>query len=159
LLVVVLPRFSELFEGMGAAMPLPAKIVMGLSDVVRGYWWAGAIVIIVGAIAFRRSLRTTAGRLRWDQTKLRIPLLGMILRKLEAASLTRTLGTLMRSGVPMIQALETTRAIAGNVVVANAIGEVEVGVREGAGVANPLARTGAFPPLAVQMISVGEESG
>jgi general secretion pathway protein F len=83
----------------------------------------------------------------------------MILRKLEAASLTRTLGTLMRSGVPMIQALETTRAIAGNVVIANAVGEVEVGVREGAGVANPLARTGAFPPLAVQMISVGEESG
>lgn len=159
LLVVVLPRFSELFDDMGAAIPLPAKMVMGLSDLVRGYWWAGLILLAIGAFAFRRSLRTPAGRLRWDQTKLRIPVLGLILRKLEAATLTRTLGTLMRSGVPMIQALETVRAIAGNVVIANAVGEVEVGVREGAGVANPLARTGAFPPLAVQMISVGEESG
>jgi general secretion pathway protein F len=159
LLVVVLPRFSELFEGMGAAMPLPAKLVMGMSDVLRGYWWLGAILIVLGTILFRRSLRTPAGRLRWDQIKLRIPLLGLIFRKLEAATLTRTLGTLMRSGVPMIQALETVRAIAGNVVIANAVGEVEVGVREGAGVANPLARTGAFPPLAVQMISVGEETG
>lgn len=159
LVVVVLPRFSELFEGMGKAMPLPAQIMMGTSEVIRRYWWVGALMLAIGITAFRRSLRTTAGRLRWDQTKLRLIGVGPILRKLEAASVTRTLGTLIKSGVPMIQALGTVRAIAGNVVVANALGDVEVGVREGAGIANPLARTGAFPALAVQMISVGEETG
>jgi general secretion pathway protein F len=83
----------------------------------------------------------------------------MIIRKMEVSGVTRTLGTLIKSGVPMIQALVTARAVVGNVVISNALGDVEVGVREGAGVSNPLARSGAFPALAVQMISVGEETG
>ncbi len=159
LLVYVLPRFSALFEGMGRAMPLPARIVMGTSDVIRAYWWVGAIVIALGVMGFRRWVATPAGRLRWDQTKLRIVGLGQVLRKMEVSGVTRTLGTLIKSGVPMIQALDTARAVVGNVVIANALSDVEVGVREGAGVSNPLARSGAFPPLAVQMISVGEETG
>jgi len=159
LLVYVLPRFSALFEGMGRAMPLPARIVMGTSDVIRAYWWVGAIVIGLGVMGFRRWVATPAGRLRWDQTKLRIVGLGQVLRKMEVSGVTRTLGTLIKSGVPMIQALDTARAVVGNVVIANALADVEVGVREGAGVSNPLARSGAFPPLAVQMISVGEETG
>jgi general secretion pathway protein F len=159
LLIYVLPRFSALFEGMNRAMPLPARIVMGTSNVLRAYWWVGAAVIAIGVFAFRRWVATPAGRLRWDQTKLRIAGLGMIIRKMEVSGVTRTLGTLIKSGVPMIQALTTARAVVGNVVLANALGDVEVGVREGAGVANPLARTGTFPALAVQMISVGEETG
>ncbi len=159
LLVYVLPRFSALFEGMGKAMPLPARIVMGTSDVIRSYWWVGAAVIALSVFGFRRWVATPAGRLRWDQTKLRIAGLGLILRKMEVSGVTRTLGTLLKSGVPMIQALTTARAVVTNVVIANALGDVEVGVREGAGVGNPLARSGAFPALAVQMISVGEETG
>jgi general secretion pathway protein F len=159
LLVFVLPRFSTLFEGMGKAMPLPARIVMGTSDAIRAYWWIGAIVIALGVFSFRRWVATPAGRLKWDQTKLRLPAVGLVLRKMEVSGVSRTLGTLIKSGVPMIQALETSRAVVGNMVVANALGDVEVGVREGAGVTNPLARSGAFPPLAVQMISVGEETG
>jgi len=159
LLVYVLPRFSALFEGMGRAMPLPARIVMGTSDAIRAYWWIGAILIALAVTGFRRWVATPAGRLRWDQTKLRIVGLGMLLRKMEVSGVTRTLGTLIKSGVPMIQALDIARAVVGNVVIANALGDVEVGVREGAGVSNPLARSGAFPPLAVQMISVGEETG
>jgi general secretion pathway protein F len=159
LLVYVLPRFSALFEGMGKAMPLPARIVMGTSDAIRSYWWVAVIVIALSSFAFRRWVATPAGRLRWDQTKLRVAGLGMIIRKMEVSGVTRTLGTLIKSGVPMIQALTTARAVVGNVVIANALGDVEVGVREGAGVSNPLARSGAFPALAVQMISVGEETG
>jgi general secretion pathway protein F len=159
LLVFVLPRFSSLFEGMGKALPLPARIVMGTSDAIRAYWWIGALVITIVVFAFRRWVATPAGRLKWDQTKLRTVGIGMVLRKMEVSGVSRTLGTLIKSGVPMIQALETSRAVVGNVVIANALGDVEVGVREGAGVSNPLARSGAFPPLAVQMISVGEETG
>jgi general secretion pathway protein F len=159
LLVYVLPRFSALFEGMGKAMPLPARIVMGTSDAIRAYWWVAVIVIALVSFVFRRWVATTGGRLKWDQTKLRVAGLGMILRKMEVSGVTRTLGTLIKSGVPMIQALTTARAVVGNVVISNALGDVEVGVREGAGVSNPLARSGAFPALAVQMISVGEETG
>jgi len=159
LLIYVLPRFSALFEGMGRALPLPAQIVMGTSNFLRAYWWVGAILIGLGTYGFRRWTATTAGRLRWDQTKLRIAGLGMIIRKMEVSGVTRTLGTLIKSGVPMIQALATARAVVGNVVISNALGDVEVGVREGAGVSNPLARSGAFPALAVQMIAVGEETG
>ena len=159
MLIYVLPRFSALFEGMGRALPLPAQIVMGTSNFLRAYWWVGVILIVAGTYAFRRWTATTAGRLRWDQTKLRIAGLGMIIRKMEVSGVTRTLGTLIKSGVPMIQALATARAVVGNVVISNALGDVEVGVREGAGVSNPLARSGSFPALAVQMISVGEETG
>ena len=159
MLIYVLPKFSALFEGMGRALPLPARIVMGTSDFLRAYWWAGAIVIGLGVFGFRRWTATPAGRLRWDQTKLRIVGLGMIIRKMEVSGVTRTLGTLIKSGVPMIQALATARAVVGNVVISNALGDVEVGVREGAGVSNPLARSGSFPALAVQMINVGEETG
>ena len=159
LLIYVLPRFSALFEGMGRALPLPAQIVMGTSNFLRAYWWVGALLIGLGVFGFRRWTATPAGRLRWDQTKLKIAGLGMILRKMEVSGVTRTLGTLIKSGVPMIQALVTARAVVGNVVISNALGDVEVGVREGAGVSNPLARSGAFPALAVQMIAVGEETG
>ena len=159
LLIYVLPRFSALFEGMGRALPLPAQIVMGTSNFLRAYWWVGAILIGLGTFVFRRWTATPAGRLRWDQTKLKITGLGMIIRKMEVSGVTRTLGTLIKSGVPMIQALVTARAVVGNVVISNALGDVEVGVREGAGVSNPLARSGAFPALAVQMIAVGEETG
>ncbi len=159
LLIYVLPKFSQLFSSMGRALPLPARIVMGTSDVIRGYWWVGALVIVLVSAGFRRWIATTSGRLRWDQTKLRIAGLGLVLRKMEVSGVTRTLGTLIKSGVPMIQALDTARAVVRNVVISNALGDVEVGVREGAGVSNPLARTGVFPALAVQMISVGEETG
>ncbi len=159
LLVYVLPKFSALFSDMGRALPLQARIILGLSDALRGYWWAlvGGVVLVVGSV--RYSIRTPRGRYSWDQWKLRLAVVGPLLRKMEVASLGRTLGTLLKSGVPMLQALGIVKEIAGNQVIGRALGEVEVGVREGAGIADPLARTGAFPALAVQMIAVGEETG
>ncbi len=159
LLVYVLPKFSSMFSEMGRALPLQARVLLGLSDGLRSYWWAaiGAVILAVGG--FRYSVRTPRGRYSWDQWKLRVGLVGPLLRKMEVASLARTLGTLLKSGVPMLQSLGIVKEVAGNQVIARSLGDVEVGVREGAGVAEPLARSGVFPPLAVQMISVGEETG
>jgi general secretion pathway protein F len=159
LLIYVLPKFSELFEGMGKSLPLPARIVMSMSLVIRSYWWLVPLLALAIWYGMRRWLSTPAGRMQWDSLKLRLPGLGPILQKLGVARFCRTLGTLLRSGVPMVQALSIVREIAGNAVLARAVGEVEVGVREGVGVAAPLARTGAAPALAIQMISVGEETG
>jgi len=159
LLVYVMPKFSVMFEEMGRTLPLGARIVLGVSEGIRTYWWAIALAVGAAVAAFRYSVSTPRGRYSWDQTKLRMPFIGPVLRKLEVASLSRTLGTLLKSGVPMLQALGTVKAIVGNQVIARAVGDVEVGAREGAGVSDPLARSGVFPPLAVQMMSVGEETG
>jgi type II secretion system protein F len=159
LLLYVLPKFSALFTDMNRALPLQARVIIGLSDVLRGYWWAGIGLVGIAVGAVRYSIRSPRGRYGWDQWKLRLALVGPLLRKMEVASLARTLGTLLKSGVPMLQALGIVKEVAGNLVISRAIGEVEVGVREGAGIADPLARSGVFPPLAVQMIAVGEETG
>ena len=159
LLIYVLPKFTVMFSELGRALPLQARVLLAVSEAVRGYWWAGigAVGLVVGGV--RYSIRTPRGRYEWDQWKLRLALVGQLLRKMEVASLARTLGTLLKSGVPMLQALGIVKEVAGNQVIARSLGEVEVGVREGAGVAEPLARSGVFPPLAVQMIAVGEETG
>ena len=159
LLVYVLPKFSSLFEGMGKTLPFSARMVMGISDAIRGYWWLGLALLGLLVFAVRYWVRTPRGSLTWDQTKLRLPVVGDVVRKMEVAKIARTLGTLLKSGVPMVQALGIVKEIAGNQMVARSLAEVEVGVREGEGVSDPLARSGVFPPLAVQMISVGEDTG
>jgi general secretion pathway protein F len=159
LLVYVLPKFSALFADMGQALPLQARVLLAFSGAIRSYWWALAGLVGIAIGGFRYSIRTPRGRYGWDAWKLRLVIVGQVLRKLEVASLARTLGTLLKSGVPMLQALGIVKEIAGNQVIARALGEVEVGVREGEGIAEPLALSGAFPPLAVQMIAVGEETG
>jgi type II secretion system protein F len=159
LLTYVLPKFSSLFTDLGKTLPLSARIVLGVSDAVRGYWWLGIGIIALVVFLVRWYVRTPQGSLSFDQWKLRVVLLGDVMRKLEVAKIARTLGTLLKSGVPMVQALGIVKEIAGNQVVARSLAEVEVGVREGEGVAEPLARSGVFPPLAIQMISVGQETG
>jgi general secretion pathway protein F len=159
LLVYVLPKFSSLFTDLGRALPLQARIVLGFSDAIRSYWWVvlGVVALVVGSV--RYSIRTPRGRYQWDQWRLRLPIVGPLLKKMEVSSLARTLGTLLKSGVPMLQALGIVREVAGNQVISRALGEVEVGAREGAGISAPLAHSGVFPQLAVQMIAVGEETG
>lgn len=159
MLVYVLPRFSALFADMGQALPLATQFVLSVSETVRAYWWMGLVAVGLLAVVWRRQTATAAGRLAIDQAKLRLPAIGSILRQVGVARLARTLGTLLKSGVPMVRALGIAREVAGNEVLARALDEVEVGVREGAGVAEPLARSGVFPQLAVQMIGVGEETG
>ncbi len=159
LLTYVLPKFSELFDDMGQALPLSARVVMAVSEGVRNYWWLGLALIAALVFAIRHYLRTPKGSLAWDQWKLRLLVVGDVVRKMEVAKIARTLGTLLKSGVPMVQALGIVKEITSNQVVARSLAEVEVGVREGAGVSEPLARSGVFPPLAIQMIAVGEDTG
>ncbi|MFM7735528.1 MAG: type II secretion system inner membrane protein GspF [Alphaproteobacteria bacterium] len=159
LLTYVLPKFATIFSQAGKALPLSTRFLLGLSDGMRNYWWVMLIAIAALAVAFTHWTRTPAGRLRWDGLKLRMLLIGDLLRKLSVARFARTLGTLLRSGVPMLQALDIVRDVSGNVVLSKAIDQVKVGVRGGSGVSAPRGQTGVFPPLALQMISVGEETG
>ena len=159
LLTYVLPKFATLFTDLGRSLPLPARVVLGASEILRGYWWVGVLAVVGTVVGVRYSIRSPRGRYNFDQWKLRLPGLGMLLKKTEVAGLARTLGTLLKSGVPLLQALGVLKEIAGNQVIVRALGEVEAGVREGEGVSGPLGRSGVFPPLAVQMMSVGEETG
>lgn len=159
LLVYVLPKFEDLFADMGEAMPWSAAFIMGLSNGIREYWWAILGVVFLVTVGLRRWVSTPRGRYQWDSIKLKLVGIGPVLRKMEVASLARTFGTLLKSGVPVMQGLGIVREVAGNQVINRALIDVETGVREGEGIANPLARSGVFPPLAVQMISVGEETG
>jgi general secretion pathway protein F len=159
LLVYVLPQFSTVFAQSGAALPTSAAILMGASEILRSYWWLGLLLVGGTAFGFAQWIGTEDGRVTWDRTKLRLVLVGELTRKVAVSRFARTLGTLLRSGVPMLQALDIVRNVAGNVVLAAAIDEVKVGVRGGDGVAGPLSQSGVFPQLALQMISVGEETG
>ena len=159
LLTFVIPKFSIIFSDKGEAIPLPTQFLLGLSEVLRGYWW-----VVLGGLAglyflFRQYARTAAGRLKLDKYKLNFPVSGDLVRKVEVARFTRTLGTLVRSGVPILQALNLVKEIIGNEVIASSMGRVYDRVKEGGRLSRPLAETGIFPPLAVEMVTVGEETG
>jgi general secretion pathway protein F len=157
LLTFVLPRFSVIFAEMGTSLPLPTQILLAISAAAQSYWWLGLIVIIGGVFAFRASTRTPAGTLWWDGLKLK--LFRDVIEKLETARFCRTLGTLLRSGVSLLQALKNSRDVVTNSVMASALETVSKGAKEGRGIATPLAAAKVFPPLALSMIQVGEETG
>ena len=157
LLAYVLPKFSAIFAELGDALPVPTKVLLALAGGIQSWGWLLALLAAAGGVAFRNWLRTEQGRTRWDAFKLR--LLEDVIRKLETARFCRTLGTLLRSGVPLLQALENARDVVGNRVIAAAIRDVSRGAKEGKGIAAPLADAKVFPPLALSMILVGEETG
>lgn len=157
LLTFVLPRFSVIFADLGSALPLPTQILLTLSNGLKSYWWI-ASMIVIGAWVFLRSyLRSASGRYRWDALKLRM--VGDVTRRLETARFCRTLGTLLKSGVPLLQALTNAKEVLGNQVIVAAIDRVSKGTKEGKGIAFPLSEAHVFPPLALSMIKVGEETG
>jgi general secretion pathway protein F len=125
LLVYVLPQFSTVFAQSGAALPTSAAILMGASDLLRSFWWVGLLLIALTGFGFTQWIATEDGRVTWDRTKLRLILVGELTRKVAVSRFARTLGTLLRSGVPMLQALDIVRNVAGNVVLAAAIDEVK----------------------------------
>jgi general secretion pathway protein F len=159
MLTFVLPKFATIFEDLGSAMPTPTRLVMGASDFVTGWWWLIAICGTAGWFAYRRWRETPAGRERYDSFLLAAPVLGDLVRKLQVARFARTLGTMLKSGVPLIQALEIVRAVVANVVISRALAVVQRDVSEGKGLTGPLERVKVFPPLALQMVGVGEETG
>ena len=159
LLTFVIPKFSVIFSDMGQAIPFTTRFLLDLSEVLRSYWWV--ILGGLGAIFFflRRYFNTRAGRLRLDRNKLSLPIAGELVRKIEVARFARTLGTLTKSGVPILQALVLVKDIIGNRVIAKSMEEVYDKVKEGDKLSKPLSDSGIFPSLAIQMITVGEETG
>ncbi|MEW6713798.1 MAG: type II secretion system F family protein [Nitrospirota bacterium] len=157
LFVYVLPKFSAIFSEMGASLPVPTQVVIAFSSAAAKYWWLMLLSVIAGWMAFRSYVKTEAGRYKWDALKLR--LMGEVIRKLETARFTRTLGTLLKSGVPLLQALSNSKDIIENTTIASAIDAVSRDAKEGKGIAAPLSNAGVFPPLAISMIKVGEETG
>jgi type IV pilus assembly protein PilC len=159
MLTFVIPTFAAMFKDLGAELPLPTKIVIGLSDFVRHY-----ILLIIAALvgcvfALRSYYRTENGKSTIDALLLKVPIFGVLIRKVAVARFTRTLGTLVQSGVPILEGLRITAATAGNKVVEKAVLQCRASVTEGKTLTEPLKASGVFPPMVTQMISVGEQTG
>jgi general secretion pathway protein F len=159
LLVFVVPQFEQTFAQAGKALPLPTQIVIFLGTGLRQWWWAVVAVIVACVSLVRRRLANPAVRLRFDARMLRMPLVGDLMTKVDVARFARTLSTLLGNGVTLLSGLSIVRETIGNGVLAGALDGVIVRLREGKGFGRPLAETGVYPRLAVQMIMVGEESG
>jgi type II secretion system protein F len=159
LFVFVIPKFAAIFRDNSKALPTVTKIVIGFSQFLEQYGWIVLAVVcaaVVGAIYY---VRSPEGRSEWDRLSLRAWLLGDLVRKFETARFSRTLAALLKGGVPLLEALGTVQGVVGNRLLARAIGQVQLRVREGKGMARPLSESGLFPPLALNMIAVGEETG
>jgi general secretion pathway protein F len=155
----VIPRFATIFADLGQAIPLPTQILLTVSEGLRVYWWVGALAILAGVLAWRMWTATPAGRMQWDQTLLRLPLLGRLSIKVETARFTRTLGTMLRSGVPVLGALAVVGDMMTNQAIGRAVARLADGVKRGGTVAAGLKDHTPFPALAVHMVRVGEETG
>ena len=161
LMVVVIPKFREVFTGLGEGRPLPkfTQIVLAISETVKDHFFWTMIGIITAYTLFVLFKRTKFGRHLWDKFKLKVPVLGPVVSKVAISRFTRTLGTLVSSGVPILQALTIVKETAGNVIVGNAVGAVHESVKEGETITAPLEASGVFPPMVISMVDVGEQTG
>jgi type IV pilus assembly protein PilC len=159
LLVFVIPTFKAMFEGFGATLPLPTQIVLELSRIVRSYFLVGIGAFVVAILGIRWWYGTPSGRLAIDSFLLKTPVFGVLIRKVAVAKFTRTLGTLISSGVAILDGLDITARTAGNKVVEQAVLKTRASIAEGKTIAEPLKASGVFPPMVVQMIAVGEQTG
>ena len=159
LLNFVVPRFAEIFSDPRMKIPTPTAIMLQVSAFVQAYWLPAAVALAVALIAFQSYIRTVPGKLWWDATRLRIPLLGDALRKAETARFARAMATLVAASVPLVQSLGISRGILNNRKIAGTLDAIAQGVKRGEGIAGPLAKAGEFPPLASHLLAVGEETG
>lgn len=159
LMVKVIPTFKGIFADFQAQLPLPTMILIAISDLMQKYFLVGFGIMVAGFFLLRRYLRTEKGKLQFDTLKLRMYVFGPLFCKVAVSKFTRTLSTLVKSGVPILTSLEIVGKTSGNVVIEKAITEVKNSIREGESIAQPLAKCGVFPPMVVQMIRVGEETG
>lgn len=159
LVTFVIPRFATIFSDMGQALPLPTQIVLTLSHLITGYWWAGLGIIAMIFGGFKIYTQNEERKWRWDRSKLRWVAIGNIIKKIEVARFTRTLGTLLQSGVSILPAFNLVKEVSQNRAISRSIAYVHDQLRQGKGISKSLEETGVFPPLAVHMIGVGEETG
>ncbi|HXI82866.1 MAG TPA: type II secretion system F family protein [Verrucomicrobiae bacterium] len=158
-MLVMVPRFAMMFKEMGRTMPLPTRILIGVSDAFVGYWWVGVLLIAGAVMAYRVRVRTPEGRLALDAWKLRLPVFGGIIMANAFAQFARTLATLLENGVPVLGALQIVEDTMTNRVIANELREARTRVTDGTSLSQPLAKGKIFPPLLIDMLAVGEESG
>jgi len=159
LLKFVVPIFQKLFEGLGVDLPLPTRIVIGLSQFVQSFWWVFGVALIAAVFGIKQIRKDPKGKYFFDSLLLKMPIVGNLLRKIAVARFTRTLGTLITSGVPILEGLTITARTSGNAVLEEALMKVRKAVEEGRTIIDPLKECGVFPNMVTQMIGVGEATG
>lgn len=159
LMIFVIPTFKEMFVSFGGTLPAPTLMVISMSNFFRGYWWVMIIIIVALIVAFRYAMKVPRIRYQIDKVFLKLPLFGPLLRKVAVAKFSRTLSTMISSGVPIMDGLEITSKSSGNMVIEEGIRNVRQAISEGKPMADPLEATGLFPGMVVQMVSVGEATG
>jgi type IV pilus assembly protein PilC len=159
LLIKVVPTFQGIFASLGGTLPVPTQILILISNTLRRMFLLVVIGFAAVGFAFKKYIDTPRGRYQFDYQSLRLPIFGPLLRKVVVAKFSRTLATLVKSGVPILNALEIVGRTSGNVVVEKAVNDARNSIREGEPISEPLGRSGAFPPMVVRMIAVGEQTG
>ncbi len=159
LITFVVPKFQTIFADMEDRLPWITRLLLEVSNVVSGYWWAVLVLGVAGAAGIFYFIRSERGKAHWDAFLMRLPLVGDLIRKIEVSRFARTMATLQKSGVPVLQALHIVRSIVNNTLIARSMNELHDALKSGQGMSRPLQRSGVFPPLAVHMIVVGEETG
>jgi general secretion pathway protein F len=159
LMTFVIPRFATIFADLGQAIPLPTQILLTVSAGFQSYWWVGVLVILGALLAWRMWTGSPQGRLQWDQTVLGLPLLGPLAMKIETARFARTLGTMLKSGVPVMSALAVVGDTITNRAISQAVERLADGVKRGGTIASGMQAQAPFPTLAIHMVRVGEETG
>jgi general secretion pathway protein F len=159
LMTFVIPRFAVIFKDLGQAIPLPTQILLELSGAVVSYWWIGLLAVLAAVLGWRMWTSSAEGRLAWDQTLLRLPLVGGLTLKVETARFARTLGTMLKSGVPVLGAMAVVGDMMSNQAIGSAVSRLADGVKRGGTIASGMKEHTAFPALAVHMVRVGEETG
>jgi general secretion pathway protein F len=159
LVTFVIPRFARIFSDLKQTIPLPTQIVLTFSQLVRDYWWAGVGAVLLIYFGLKAYTKDEERKWRWDRSKLRWVVVGDLIKKMEMARFARTLGTLLQSGVSILPAFNLVKEISQNLAISRSIAHVHDRLREGKGISRSMEETGVFPPLAIHMISVGEETG
>lgn len=159
LLAFAVPQITRIFAETGQDLPLITQILLGISGFMQEYWWVIAILVAIAGLVFRSSLQTPTGRERYDRNILRVPYAGTLLKKVALARFSRTLSTLLTSGITLLQALDIVKSVVSNTILSKAISEARDSIREGHSIAPPLQRSGLFPSMLIHMIAVGERSG
>jgi general secretion pathway protein F len=159
LMTFVIPRFATIFQDLGQAIPLPTQILLNVSAALQNYWWLGAVLILAGVLAWRMWTGNPEGRLAWDRTLLQLPIVGRLTMKVETARFARTLGTMLKSGVPVLGAMAVVGDMMSNQAVGGAVSRLADGVKRGGTIAAGMQQHGTFPALAIHMVRVGEETG
>jgi type IV pilus assembly protein PilC len=159
MLLFVIPMFQGIYKQLGGTLPAPTQLLINVSNILRKFWYLIFAVEIAGAFAFKRWINSEEGRKQWDAIKLKVPVFGKLVRKTALARFSRTLSALVRSGVPILESLDIVAETAGNHVVANAVRETQAAVKRGDPLSKKLEDHPVFPPMVVQMMAVGEETG